>query len=157
MKIYYMNRRINGRFDSFKAKVKRFFHAVLVTIVAGVVLFIAFTTGAATFSTSRVEAVMTPALINSPVLDRIADCESGNHGKAGTATHYDRNGQVLMRGNKNGTVDIGKYQINSVWFAKATALGLDITKEVDNKAMAEWIYLNKGTGDWVYSSDCWKR
>lgn len=93
--------------------------------------------------------------LEAPVLDRIAGCESqGNRNSKGT--HYDTNGQVLMRSNTNRTVDLGKYQINTVWFKKATELGLDLTKEDDNKKMAEWIYANRGTGDWSASSKCWK-
>jgi hypothetical protein len=93
--------------------------------------------------------------LEAPVLDRIAGCESqGNRNSKGT--HYDKNGQVLMRSNTNRTVDLGKYQINTVWFAKATELGLNLTLEEDNKTMAEWIYRNRGTGDWSASAKCWK-
>lgn len=85
----------------------------------------------------------------SPVMARIAQCESGN-------SHIDKKtGQVVMRANKNGTVDVGLYQINSVWYKKASELGLDITKESDNEAMAMWIYENRGTGDWYSSAKCW--
>ena len=41
------------------------------------------------------------------VMDRIAICESG--GK-----HYAPSGQVIMRSNTNNSVDVGKYQINSI-------------------------------------------
>ncbi len=85
-----------------------------------------------------------------PVLQRIAKCESNN-------THFDKNGQVLMRSNVNKTVDVGKYQLNSVWFKKATELGLDITKEKDNEKMAIWIYKNRGTNDWYSSANCWQK
>jgi hypothetical protein len=157
MKInHWADRDRKGRFNSFKASVKRFFRACGLVAVGAIVLFIAFTTGAATYSTSKVEAEFSNAPLNSAVLNRIADCESGN-GKPGSATHYDKNGQVLLRANKNGTVDVGKYQVNSVWFKKATELGYDITKESDNKAMAEWVYLNRGTGDWYSSQKCWQR
>lgn len=87
---------------------------------------------------------------HAPVMDRIAKCESGN-------THYDKSGQVLTRGNTNKTVDIGRYQINTVWHKKATELGLDITKEKDNEKMAYFIYENHGTSPWVYSSNCWDK
>lgn len=83
------------------------------------------------------------------ILDRIAKCESGN-------THFDKNGQVLMRGNTNRTVDIGAYQINTVWFKKATELGYDLFKEEDNKKMAEWIFENHGTEPWYLTKKCWK-
>lgn len=85
----------------------------------------------------------------SPVLERIAHCESNN-------MHY-RDGQVIFNVNTNGTVDIGRYQINSVWNKKATELGLDLTKEKDNEAMATWIYENRGTEDWYSSKKCWQK
>lgn len=96
------------------------------------------------------------------ILEDIADCESGKrlpNGKAvkGSARHYAPSGQVLMTGNTNKSVDVGKYAINSVWFKKATELGLDITKEDDNKAMAMWIYENRGTEDWYPSKSCWRK
>lgn len=86
---------------------------------------------------------------DSPVLQRIAKCESGD-------AHY-KNGQVIIRANSNGTTDIGRYQINSVWNKKATELGLDLTKEKDNETMARWIYANRGTEDWYPSKGCWNK
>lgn len=83
------------------------------------------------------------------VLKRIAQCESGD-------THYDSNGQVLVRGNKNRSVDVGRYQINSVWFEKATELKLNVFDEEDNQKMAEWIFENRGTEDWYLTKKCWK-
>lgn len=95
-----------------------------------------------------------------PVMQRIMDCESGGrmNGKPieGSATHYDSNGQVLMRSNNNHSVDIGIAQINTVWFEKASELNLDVTKEEDNVRMALWIYENRGTGDWYSSESCWR-
>jgi hypothetical protein len=43
------------------------------------------------------------------------------------------------------------------WGAKASEFGLDLTKEADNTAMAEWIYANNGTSDWAASQKCWYR
>jgi hypothetical protein len=87
----------------------------------------------------------------TPVMDRIAKCESGN-------SHIDpKTGQVYMVANTNKTVDVGKYMINSVWHKKAKELGFDITKEVDNEKMAYWIYENMGTEAWVYSKHCWNK
>ena len=99
------------------------------------------------FAEKHIEVVVEK---DAPVLQRIAKCESGD-------THYDKNGQVLMRSNSNKSVDVGRYQINSVWFKKATELGLDITKEKDNETMARWIYANRGTVDWRYSEQCWNK
>lgn len=156
-KIYMYNRRINGRFDSFKSAVKRIVKRTAQLAGAGGAFYAIFMLGAFTWSTSTTEAYTNTVIVQAeaPVLDRIADCESGS-GK-GTATHYDKNGQVLLRGNKNGTVDVGKYQINSVWYAKATELKLDLTKEEDNKKMAEHIYANYGTEPWFASKKCWMR
>jgi len=129
----------------------------IVGVVAIIAFFTAFLTSA--LSTAQVSAAVPQTIIRvapSPVLDRIADCESGN-GTKGSARHT-KNGQVILMGNTNKTVDVGKYQINAYyWGAKATELGLDITKEADNKKMAEWIYANKGTGDWSASAKCWQR
>src|SRR5258708_4413140 len=74
----------------------------------------------------------------APVMERIMKAESGAH------QYNTNNGQVLIHVNNNGTVDIGIAQINSIWFATATKLGYDLTKEKDNIAFAEWLYENKG-------------
>jgi hypothetical protein len=86
----------------------------------------------------------------SPVLDRIAKCESNN-------THFAKNGQVLVKVNTNGTTDTGKYQINSIWGAQATKLGLNLYDEHDNEAFAKWLYANKGTEPWSASAKCWSK
>lgn len=91
-----------------------------------------------------------------PILQRISACETQGTVKM-KGTHYDKNGQVLMRSNTNKTVDIGKYQINTVWFSKATSLGYDVTTEKGNEDMAKWIYANRGTGDWSASANCWRQ
>lgn len=100
---------------------------------------------------SSPEPVYAATEVKIPViLQKIAKCESNNE-------HYDKNGQVLMRSNTNKSVDVGRYQLNSVWFKKATELGLDITKEKDNEKMAVWIYENRGTEDWYPSKGCWSK
>ena len=85
----------------------------------------------------------------SPVMDRIAKCESG-----GINT---KNGQVIIKANSNGTTDVGIYQINSIWNKKASELGYNLTKEEDNRAFASWLYKNYGTEPWVYSKSCWNK
>lgn len=94
--------------------------------------------------------VEVPVEADSPVLERIMQCESG--GK-----QFNKNGQVLIKTNTNRSYDTGKYQINSIWGAQATKLNLDLTKEKDNEIMARWIYANRGTGDWSASSNCWNK
>lgn len=84
------------------------------------------------------------------VMQRIAQCESGNK-------HYKDNGQVVTNANTNGTVDIGRFQINEkVWGKKAGEMKLDLTKEEDNIAFAMWVYENFGTEDWYASRGCWR-
>ena len=84
------------------------------------------------------------------IMEKIAKCES-------PTGHYDKTGQVTLRGNTNKTVDVGMYQINSVWFKKANELGYDITKPEDNKKMAYFIYSNHGTEPWYSSKACWSK
>jgi len=94
--------------------------------------------------------VMVEVEKESPVLKRIAVCESGG-------SHYNKDGQVIMRANTNGTVDTGKFQINSVWNKKAGEMKLDLTKEADNETFAKWLYANKGTEPWYSSKTCWNK
>lgn len=150
-----MGRRINGRFDSAKSFTKRIVRFTgWSALVLGSIVIAGKMLSTDTVTVAQAEVVQLP--VQAPVLDRIADCESGN-GKPRSAMHY-KNGQVLLKANTNGTIDIGKYQVNlTYWGAKATELGLDLTKEADNKKMAEWIYANKGTGDWSASHQCWYR
>lgn len=158
-KVFYNGEQIrtkSGKFSSFKSKVRTAWYytkvATAVLTINAIVVGIAVASLSTTTVTASTEVVQAPVV--SPVLDRIADCESGN-GTKGSATQY-KNGQVVMNANTNGTIDIGKYQVNlTYWGKQATALGFDLTKEADNKAMAEWIYANKGTGDWSSSQKCW--
>jgi len=101
----------------------------------------------------------------SPVMKRIADCESGKRDKHGrgvpnTANHYNQYGQVLikpvMTGEYAGTYDIGYYQINSNHNATAKKLGYNLAVEADNKAYGEYLYENVGTQPWYSSRTCWQ-
>lgn len=144
-------------FQVFRFKLYRLTRklAIVASIIA--IVYTAFLLGSklnpATVYTKAevIKEVDTP----SPIMQRIAGCESQGSAKL-SGTHFDKNGQVLMRSNTNKSVDVGKYQINTVWFAKATELGLDITLEKDNEKMAYWIYKNRGTGDWYSSRSCWQ-
>ena len=89
-----------------------------------------------------------------PVLKRIADSESGTCGVQGSAKHY-KNGKLVKNINKDKTIDIGYFQINSVHNEKAKELKLDLTKEVDNIKFAIWLFENKGTQPWSASYKCW--
>jgi len=84
------------------------------------------------------------------VMQRIAQCESGNK-------HFKDNGQVVTNANTNGTVDIGRFQINEkVWGKKAGELQLNLADEKDNITFAMWVYENYGTEDWKFSAHCWR-
>lgn len=139
----------NGQYSSFSEKLDTFAvrTGLLIVLFAG--SYVLYQAGAFFHpQIAYADREVPVEVIHSPVLDRIASCESGN-------THYDKNGQVIVRANTNKTVDIGRYQINSVWSAQAHKLGLDLTKDEDNKEMAEWIYLNVGTSPWSASQKCW--
>ncbi len=108
-------------------------------------------TYAATYETVSTFTATTTAIVKSPlppVLARIAQCESNN-------MQYE-NGMPLLRGNKNRTVDAGKFQINSIHWAQAKKLGYDVMTEEGNTKMALWLYANEGTDPWNSSSKCWK-
>jgi len=152
------------KWEIFKLKVKRMFaRLIFLSIIVGI--------GYGIFTAGRYinppvvytkQEVIKEVPVKAPIMDMIADCESGKrlpNGRAvkGSARHYGLSGQVLMTGNTNKSVDVGKYAINSVWFSKATEMGLDITKEEDNKKMAQWIYENRGTEDYYSSKSCWGR
>lgn len=153
-KIYYNGRRINGRFDSLKAAAKRFLRKSLQLALVAAVLALVFAAGGAFYSETTVTFAQTAVETPSPILDRIADCESGN-GKPGTATQF-RKGQVLISINANGTYDQGKFQINSIHNTEATKLGYDLATEDGNEGYAKWLYAHKGTGDWASSAKCWQ-
>ncbi len=136
----------------FKLKVKSFFKKLLfwfivVCLFAGIIQYFRWA-----YPTERVvvKEVVVERAITYPVLERIAQCESGNK-------HFGESGQVLMMGNKNASVDVGRYQINSLWFKKANELGLDLTLEKDNEAFAIYLYKTYGTEPWIWSKKCWNK
>lgn len=147
-----------GRFDSFKAWIYRTTRQTLIItafVSAGGLLFLfgqLYNSNTISVAFAETTVVEAPA----PILDRIADCESGN-GKAGSASQT-LNGQTLIHINAPGLgYDIGVMQINSSWAATATAMGYDLSKEADNKAFGKWLYANKGTSPWASSQKCWSR
>lgn len=98
----------------------------------------------------KTEIVEVEATSTTPVMERIAICESGNK-------HLGKSGQVLMVTNDNKSVDVGVMQINTIWFTKATELGYNLTIEKDNRAFANYLYSNFGTEPWVWSKGCWNK
>jgi uncharacterized protein YqfB (UPF0267 family) len=154
IKCFYMGKRLKDiyphatRFQVFKFKLRRFLEKVaLISFTVGVVAG-SFHLGSIMNPVVKVEAQVQEKTIPE-VMKRIAICESG--GK-----HFE-NGQVLTRGNKNKTTDVGKYQINSIHFKEATKLGFDVFSEQGNEDYAMWIYENRGTEPWVYSKKCWQK
>lgn len=91
-----------------------------------------------------------------PVMQRIAGCESlGDRNSKGA--HFDKNGKLITKKNADGSIDIGKYQINNkYWSVEAMQMDLNLTKEQDNEEFAMWLYETKGTEPWVHSKPCWK-
>jgi hypothetical protein len=150
----YMKHNRDMRTGQFKNKVKSFFKKVLfwsvvILALAGTVQYFrwAYPT---TITKEVIKEVLVNQEINYPVLDRIAKCESNDK-------HFGESGQVLMVGNTNKSVDVGRYQINTLWFKKANEMGLDLTKEKDNKAFAVYLYKTYGTEPWIHSKKCWNK
>jgi hypothetical protein len=137
------------RLQIFKYKVRRFTRKILIVTSFGLALTGSYALGAFV-KTTKVTQAETSMKSDAPVLERIAQCESGG-------SQYDKTGQITLHANSDGTIDVGKYQVNSKWFKKATSFGYDLTKSDDNRKMAEWIYANRGTGDWQSSARCWQK
>lgn len=140
------------KWKAFKYKVSVFFKKLFKVSLSLSVIALAFYAGQFSSSTTTyAQPIEKIVLADSPVLDRIAKCESPNGQLA-------KNGQVQVHANSNGTVDAGMYQINiQVWGAKATELGYDLFSKEGNKKMAEWLYANKGTSPWYSSAKCWDK
>jgi len=153
------------KWEVFKWKCRKFFRKVVIFTLIFSSLFVVYKLGGI-FQPKTIytkSEVIQQVEITAPILEKIADCESGErdkHGKAiaGSASHFGKDGQVNLYGNKNATVDIGKYMINDYyWGEKATELGFNLMLEDDNEAMALWIYKNYGTEPWVHSKTCWNK
>ncbi len=140
----------------------RFFKAVRWFIIrAGIAtlttaaLFAAFMYGSLT--TPNLTAINTiiqaPIAKNeiAPILKRICMAESGCQQFAAT-------GLPVFHANTDGSVDIGKYQINNrAWGAQAKKLGYDLMTEEGQDKMATYILENKGTGPWGSSIKGWNK
>jgi hypothetical protein len=84
---------------------------------------------------------------NTPVMWRVAKCESGNR-------QFKDNGEVL-RGAVN-PLDVGVYQINEKYHLEAAkSLNLDIETLEGNLAYAKLLYEAQGTKPWLASKPCW--
>ena len=151
MKTY--NRDNYGRFHDTKIWLKIIgIYVKRTLIVTGIISAIGwgYVFGTMTkLAAADTKIIMVVSTSTPAVMSRIEKCESGG-------SQYDKNGQVTIHVNTDGSYDIGLYQINSIWEKQATKLGYDLSKEKDNKAFATWLYENKGTGAWSSSSKCWQ-
>ena len=142
------------KWQVFKYRIYKFFMQILTwTIVAGV-LYGTFSLGRYLYPATIITTTPVIQEVDKPaaVLARIAQCESHN-------SQYDKKtGQVLLNGNKNGSVDIGKFQINDqIWGAQATSLHYNLMVEADNVAFANYLYHTYGTEPWVWTKPCWNK
>lgn len=162
LKVFYMGQRLRDiyphatKWQVLKWRIREFLKlCVRITTWTGLtatILYLVFMAGSYfnPIITYAVKEQIKEVDSQAPVMDRIAKCES-------QSKHFAKNGQVLVMGNTNKSVDVGKYQINQqVWGAKATELGYNIFTEEGNKSMAYWIYKNHGTEPWYSSQKCWQ-
>ncbi len=158
VRVYYNGKRLRDmplyatKWQILKAMIKNFLRKVFIGVVIISTLVGVYKLGSI-LSPKTIFAdkeVIKEVEMRAPVMDRIAMCESSNQ-------HFE-NGQVKLNGNKNTSVDIGKYQINSdIWGKTATDMGYDLMKEKDNEAFAYFIFKNYGTAPWKASAGCWYR
>lgn len=157
-KVFLNGKRLKTKSNKMKNNINKFSKIVAKALMIAAVVYGIFLLGQIAPEPTVYEnnevivevEVVKEVIKKSAVMERIATCES-------STGHYAPSGQVAMNANNNGSVDIGKYQINTIWNKQATALGLNLTVEADNEAMAMWIYDNRGTGDWYSSAKCWRK
>lgn len=96
-----------------------------------------------------VEEVVEESFIDTPILAKIAFCESRNK-------QFDANGNIL-RGVQN-PKDVGVMQINEDFHLKDSKdLNLDIHTLEGNIAYAKYLYEQRGVKPWSSSSKCWNK
>lgn len=170
VRLYYMGKRQKDiylhktKWELFKLKVVEAFKTLFILCLIVGVTYCFFLAGKNNSTKVVKEEVVKIKEVESsaPVLERIAKAESRNsHYCTEELVKYklcaiSEVGQVLIRANKNGTVDIGRHQINNYyWGSKATELGLNLWEEEDNYKMAVWLFKNEGTEPWNSSSKNW--
>lgn len=168
VKVVYMGKPLRDvyphatRFQVIKYKFFRFLRWLGIKILwaafCGAILSGVYFVGEANAKEITVVNQVTQPQTMAAVLQRIADCESGN-GKPNTGTQFNAKGDVVTNVNANGTVDVGKWQINmSASHIKEMAkLGLNPLTEEGNEAYAKFLFENRGSGDWQSSEHCWMR
>lgn len=86
------------------------------------------------------------------IMKKIAKCESGG-------TQLKANKVLVTNTNTNGSVDVGKWQINmnATQLKEMAVLGFNPLTEEGNEAYAIYLYEHRGTQPWNSSAKCWKR
>lgn len=142
------------KFQVAKFRTVRFIGKTSIAIILGIAVGGAYVIGeiADSNTVSAINTIAPSAIVTTqtipPVLARIAKAES-------TGEQFGKDGQVTIHVNKNGTYDIGQYQINSIWNATATKMGYNLTLQKDNEAFALWLFDNYGSTPWNSSSANW--
>lgn len=160
VKVFYMGQRLKDMYphatawQMFKYRLYRLCIKTLWILAITVLVIAIFEAGnlfgPKTVITLPPTQVIKEVPVKLDVMTRIAKCES-------QGSHYAKNGQVLVAGNKNGSVDVGLYQINTIWFAEATDMGLNLFIEQDNITFANHLLNKYGTEPWVWSKPCWNK
>jgi len=83
---------------------------------------------------------------------RVARCESSGDPNV-PARQFETDGVTPRYGRLSD--DLGAFQVNHIHYARAAALGYDLSTEAGNVGFARVLYLERGTKPWVYSSHCW--
>ena len=138
-----------GRFTSYWKKIKWFCKRVVIGVGVCFIALGLYVGGQVNVKLPELIPVVEAEDTLAPILERIAKCES--------PSGHTKNGKVVFARNTNGTTDIGKFQINTIWLPQAAELGLNLSVEEDNTKFAEWLYANRGTSDWFSSSKCWQK
>lgn len=148
-----------GKF-TFRSKLHRawayFYRMFLIETGALFTVAVLISVGGVAFSTHEINAQTVTLEAPTPILDRIAACESGN-GKPGSGRQFDAKGNVIEHLNHNGSLDVGKFQLNlsPAHVSEMAKLGDDPLTLEGNTAYAKFLYENRGTGDWASSAHCW--
>lgn len=152
MKVYLWGERLKDvyphatKWQVFKFKFTQFIKKLVKFALVLLALYVAVQIGRHFYAVEKI----VEKEIDYPVLERIARCESGGR-------QFGADGQVVLNGNTNGSVDIGKFQINTrLWGKKATELGYNLANEADNEAFAKYLYTTRGTEVWSASKKCWR-
>ncbi len=83
--------------------------------------------------------------VNPELAIAITDCEGQAYKRIGN-NH-----------NKNGTIDIGYFQVNSIHLQEAQGMGLNLYNDRENIIYGIWLMSIHGTRDWRASQRCWSR